>query len=652
VAEKIGVYVCECGPNIKEALDLADLVTHTGDLPMVTRVQQVNLICSPEGQSAVAADIRGYGLTRVVFAGCSPKEHQQTFSKIMAAAGLNPFLMQVANIREQCAWVVGDPRRATRKARDLVRGAVKRVVHHEPLEISEIDCCPDVLVIGAGLAGISAARSLAQENRKVYLVEKQPCIGGKVALFEDLFPDNVCAACVLEYELDAVIHNPDIELITLGEVTELTGYFGNFTAGVKKKARFVDETACIGCGACLAECPVELPNEYNEGLDSRRAVYMPYPGALPSLAVIDSAACLRFQGESCSACRDSCPFGAIDYGAVDESLEVHVGAVVVATGLDVFDPAKATREGGPTAENVITGLAFERMVNSAGPTGGDLVLKNGDPPRQVAIIHCVGSRTEQLHGYCSGICCQYALKHAHQIRRKLPGATITAIHTDMCLPGLAAQRFFNRVSREDRITFVQAAMPREMKITRKGSRRIIICRDVRGEIKEIPADLIILETAAVNARGTRELGEVLGIARDRDGFFETGQGILSPLATSRQGIYIAGCAQGPKDVPASAAQGQAAAGRILKELVPGKKLTLEPMLAWVNDETCSGCAICLGICPFKAISDVAEETAISINPALCRGCGICAAACPSGAIYARHFTAQGIKSEIEGLLKA
>ncbi|MCP3953727.1 MAG: CoB--CoM heterodisulfide reductase iron-sulfur subunit A family protein [Desulfobacterales bacterium] len=649
--EKIGVYVCECGPNIKAALDLEAVVRHAKRLQNVERVLQVGLLCSPEGISRLAHDIRANELTRVVFAGCSPKEHEHTFRKLLQNAGLNPFLLQVANIREQCAWVVHDKARATQKAKGIVTAAVERVAHHAPLDTREIECRTDVLVIGAGVAGISAAHCLAQENRKIYLVEKLPCIGGKVALYEGLTPDLACAACVIEPRLDSVLHNEQIKLMTLGEIVDVQGYYGNFLVRIKKSARLVDEVACIGCGACLDACPVEVRNAYNQGLDTRKAVYIPYPGALPNLAVIDNKACLRFKGETCSACREACPFGAIDYDAEDEIVEIQVGAVVVATGLDTFDPWSATRAEAKPAENMLTGTAFERMVNSSGPTGGKITLQDGSTPEKIVIVHCVGSRTERFNAYCSGVCCQNALKHAHQARQQLPQTMISAIYTDMCLPGLAAQRFFDQVSRNDRIRFIRSARPGEVKITREAGQFVIACQDARGNTEKIRADLVIMEAAIESAKDSRELADILEITRDRDGFFEAIDTVTSPVATLRKGIFIAGCAQGPKDIPASVAQGQAAASRILQELIPGKKLTLEPMIAEVDDDLCSGCLICKNACTFQAISSESSGMPVLINQALCRGCGVCAAACPSGAIAARHFTNDAIKSEIRGLLK-
>ncbi len=650
--EKIGVYVCECGPNIKAAIDLQAVVAHAQGLRHVQRVLPVSLICSAEGKSTVINDISEHGLTRVVFAGCSPKEHEHTFRKLMENAGLNAFMMQVANIREQCAWIVPDKDQATQKAKQIVTAAVERVVYHEPLKTREIECRPDVLVIGAGVSGVSAARCLAQENRRVYLVERLPCIGGKVALYEGLFPDMACASCVIESELDAVLHSENIEMLTLGEVADVQGYYGNFVVRIRKKARFVDEAACIGCGACLDVCPVGVRNEYNENLDTRKAVYIPYPGSLPNLAVIDSEACLRWQGGTCNACRDACPFGAIDYGAADETIEIRVGAVVIATGLDTFDPWTAIPGITKPTDNIVTGTAFERMVNSTGPTGGNIVLQDGTPPGKIAIVHCVGSRSERFNAYCSGICCQYALKHAHQARQQLPRASIAALYADICLPGLEAQRFFNHVSREDNIRFIHTARPGEVRISRNAGQLVITCQDVKGRPKNIAADLVILETALENAKGSQELADIFDIARDRDGFFEKSDAITSPVATLRKGIYIVGCAQGPKDIPASVAQGQAAAGRVLQELIPGKKLALEPMIAKVDDEICSGCLTCKSLCNFKAISCEEIGMPVSVNRALCRGCGVCAAACPSGAMTAMHFTKHAINAEIKGLLKS
>ncbi len=647
--ERIGVYVCECGPNIKEVVDVEAVAKFAQSLDNVVFAKSFGLLCSQEGQALIAKEIRENKLTRLVIAACSPKEHEITFQNVLKDAGLNPFLVQIANIREQCAWVTKDKAVATDKARSLIKAAVERVIYHEPLQVKEIECRPDVLVVGAGIAGISAALTLSQKNRNVYVVEKLPCIGGKAARYEDLYPSLECAACVLDPLLDQALHDENIKFLTLSEIHEVLGYYGNFTVKVKRKARFVDPETCLGCELCFEVCPVKVNNQFNERLNDRKAIYIPYPGALPNIAIIDRRQCLRLQGKDCSACQEACPFGCIDYEENDRIEELKVGAIVLATGFDLFDPAQAPQYGYGRIENIYTGLEFERLLNSNGPTGGEIVLKSGLRPQKVAIVHCVGSRTSRFNEHCSGICCLYSLKFAHQIRKKLPQAAISMLYSDLCLPGKTAQVFFNMVAQEGKIEFHRLKAPDTIQIDTDNQKALIQYTDVFGESATITADMVILATAIEGAIDAGDLAAMLDIPLEPDRFFAAENPLLASVSTLREGVFIAGCAQGPMDIQSAAEQGQAAAGKILSKLIPGEKLEIEAVTAQIDNDLCSACKVCVDLCVYRAISSDDSTKKVLINEILCRGCGVCAAVCPSGAITAKHFSNAQISAEIKGL---
>jgi heterodisulfide reductase subunit A len=648
---RAAVYICECGPNIKDTIDINEVATFVRGLDNVVLTKSFNLLCSEEGQNLIERDIKKFNLSNVVIAACTPKEHEITFRKVLTKAGLNPFLLQIANIREQCAWIVKDRVLATQKAKEMIAAAVRRVVMHEPLEVKEIQCESDVLVVGAGIAGISAALTLAQKNRNVYLVERQPCIGGKAARFEKVYPHMECASCVFDALMDEVLHHGHIEIITSSEIQEVLGFYGNFIIKLRKKAQFVDSKSCIGCGACFEVCPVKVKNEYNERLDKRKAIYIPYPGSLPHIAVIDKEHCIRFHGKECNACQDACPFGSIRYEETDQIKELKVGAIVLATGFDVFDPKRASQFGYGKMRNVYTSLEFERLLSSNGPTGGKILLENGKPPKRVAIIHCVGSRTKKHNEYCSGVCCMYSLKFSYLVKEQLPGSSIIEFYTDFCLPGRESQRFFNNLAGKEGVDFFQVKNIDSVELTQRQDNILITYKDVYNRRKKLLVDLAVLSVALEAARDAGELARIFGISQDKDGFFLEEHTNIAPVSTFTGGIFIAGCAHGPKDIQSAVAEGQAAAGKILSQLIPGEKLVLEPIIAEVNKDSCSGCKTCISLCPYKALTYDSMKKIVSVNEVLCRGCGVCVTVCPSAAIKARNFTDNQIVAEIQGLLQ-
>jgi heterodisulfide reductase subunit A len=672
---RVGVYICSCGTNISENLDIDELARFSSSLDTVAYVKVHNLLCSEEGKNFLAEDIIKEKPDRVVIAACTPKEHEKTFRNVLQKAGLNPYLFQMVNVREQVAWATSGKTAATEKAKSSIRAAVKRVALHEPLEKKEIDCNTDVLVLGAGPAGMEAALMLAKAGRKVYLVEKNSFIGGRVARYEEVFPKMECASCMLEPKMDEVLHDENIELLTCSEIQEVLGFLGNFVVKIKKNANFVDRNKCLGCGACYEQCPVQVKNEFDYNLSDRKAIYVPYAGALPNVPVIDKKCCRRFGGRSeiyeealeaglitreefeqfnspeCEICKEACLFDAINYEDKDEILERNVGGIIVATGFDLFDPLILPQYGYGKIPEVYTGLEFERILAQTGPTGGKLFMKNSKEPESVAIIHCVGSRDKNFKEYCSGVCCLYALKFAHLIRKHSPTIKVHDIYADWCVPGKDNQAFLDSIRDWDNIRFIHTSLPMDVAVKQRGDTIDLTCSDLTGKRNEISADMVVLCPAMVPSKGNERFSELLLITRDKDGFFTEGHTKLAPVSTNIEGIYIAGCSQGPKDIQNSVAQGSAAAGQVLSVLVPGRKLELDVMTAEIDENACAECMVCINLCPYKAIVLDREKKVAVVNTVLCKGCGTCVAACPSGSARSRHFTKEQIYAEIEEALK-
>ncbi|AGL01084.1 CoB--CoM heterodisulfide reductase iron-sulfur subunit A family protein [Desulfoscipio gibsoniae] len=658
---RIGVFVCWCGSNIGGVVNVPRVAAQAAHFPYVVYSVDYKYTCSEPGQNMIANAIKEYNLNRVVVASCSPRLHESTFRSTISRAGLNPYLLEMVNIREQCSWVhANEPDQATAKAIDLVRMAVAKAARLEPLFESSIPVTKKALVIGGGIAGIQTALDIADAGHKVLLVEREPTIGGKMVMLDKTFPTLDCSACISTPKMVAVAQHPNIELLTCAEVTEVSGYIGNFTVLVKQKARYVDHSKCTGCGTCWEKCPKKVSSEFNQNMGERKAIYIPFPQAVPNKPCIDADNCRLLNGQKCGVCARVCAAQAINYEDQDAYRQVEVGAIVVATGYDLFDWAKAYGEYGyGKLVDVITGLQFERLVNASGPTDGKIMRpSDGKEPQNVVFIKCVGSRDEAKgKAYCSRACCMYTAKHAHQVLEKIPGSRVFVFYMDVRAPGKAYEEFYQRTVNEG----ARYIRGRVSKISRKGGKLLVKGADtLLGAQVEIEADLVVLATAMVPAQCSREFARTVGFTTDQDGFFQEAHPKLRPVETTTAGIFLAGCCQGPKDIPDTVAQAGAAAVKVCT-LLAKKHIATNPMIARVNESLCQGCLLCRDVCPFKAIEMKAitgpaqgrttQKTVAQVNNGLCQGCGSCAASCRSGAIDLQGFSNEQIESAIQTLLE-
>lgn len=650
MTEKIGVYICHCGTNIARTVDCSSVAEFARSLPNVVVTRDYQYTCSDPGQEMIKNDVRELGLTRVVVASCSPLMHELTFRRAVADAGLNPYLFQMANIREQCSWITENRELATARAKAIVGAAVMRVEFNEPLTVQKVPMNPNVLIVGGGITGIEAALQIADSGKKVYLVEREPTIGGYMARFDKTFPTLDCAACILTPKMVSVGQHPNIELLSYSDVTEFSGYVGNFTAKIRRRPRYVDEEKCTGCGNCEQKCPLSVPSEFDCGLGKRKAIYRPFPQAVPSTPVIDREHCLYFTKGICRVCEKFCPKGAIDFEQKESFVDVQVGSAILATGFDLFDATRIKEYGYGKLPNVITSLEFERLTHASGPTGGKIILKNGKPPESVAIVHCVGSRDQNYNEYCSRVCCMYSLKIAHLVREKTD-AKVHEFYIDMRAFGKGYEEFYKRLLRED-VTFVRGRVAEITNVPQNPSEKgklIVMAEDtLLGFVRRVPVDMVILSVGLEPRKDAAQIAHTFRTSRSKDGFFLEKHPKLAPVSTASDGLFIAGSCQSPKDIPDSVAQGAAAAANVLS-LIDRKEVELEPTIAVINEESCSGCRICIGLCPYGAIDFDDKANRAVITTALCKGCGVCVAACPSAAIEQQNYTNRQLMAEVEAI---
>jgi heterodisulfide reductase subunit A2 len=652
--ERVGVYVCHCGHNIARTVAVEEVAAWAGIQEHVAIARDYKFMCSNLGQDLVADDIKTLGLTRVVVAACSPHMHEKTFRSTCQRAGLNPYLFEMANIRELGSWATDDREAATRKAMAQVRGAVERAVHQKPLEPLFVDINPNTLVVGGGIAGLTAALELANAGHHVYLVERDSSIGGHMAKLDKTFPTLDCAACILTPKMVDVDNHPNITLMTWSEVTTVHGYVGNFSVRVRRKARYINEELCTGCGTCVEKCPVSIvDNGFEVGLGYRKAVYRNFPQAVPKYPVIDPANCTYFLRGKCRACEVVCPTEAIDFSQQETTEQIEVGNIILATGYEQFNARRIPQYGYGRLANVFTSMEFERMVNAAGPTGGQVVLRDGvTTPRSIGIIHCVGSRDKKYNEYCSRACCMAALKFAHLVHERAPEASVYNFYIDIRASGKHYEEFYHRVLDEG-AHFVRGRVAEVTDAARgpdEEGQLIIQAEDTLiGKQRRIPVDMVILMAGMEARHDARQVASLFGLGCDFEGWFTERHAKLDPVVTMTEGILIAGACQGPKAIPESVAQGSAAAARVAS-LINQRSVKMEPVRASIDAAGCSGCRICNNLCPYHAIVFHEDRKVSEVITALCQGCGACVAACPSAAISGAHFTRDQLMAQIEGIL--
>jgi heterodisulfide reductase subunit A len=630
---------------------VAALREYAATLPHVVVARDYKYMCSDPGQELIKTDIAENGLNRVVVAACSPHLHEHTFRSACEEAGLNPYLCHMVNIREHDSWVHTGPA-ATEKAKDLLRAAVQRVVWNEPLERRQIPIRQSVLVVGGGIAGIHAALTLANAGKKVYLVEREPSIGGHMAMFDKTFPTLDCAACILTPKMTAVKSNPNITLWTYSEVISVEGYVGDFRVQVRRKPRYVIEDLCVGCLECVEACVYKQPkfaDEFNLGLSKRKPIYLPFPQAVPQVVLIDPETCIEFKSGKCKkTCVEACgERNAIDFNQKETIETIEVGAIILATGYQTFDASRISYYGYGTYPNVYTALEVERLINASGPTGGELVLRDGRKPRTVGIIHCVGSRDEHTNRWCSRVCCMYSLKLAHLVKERT-GAEVYNFYIDMRTPGKGFEEFYNRVA-EEGVHFIRGKVADVYPANGDGQLTLKVEDTLLGQVRKIPVDMVILAVGLEPRADATEVRRMFNISCSSEGWFLERHPKLAPVNTFTDGIFLAGCCQGPKDIPDTVAQAGAAAAEAFQLLDLGA-IEMEPNTAYVLEEVCSGCKTCVGLCPYNAISFLADKHVAHINEALCKGCGTCVAACPSGSIRQHLFEDEQIFEEVHGIM--
>ena len=660
--QRVGVFVCWCGSNIAGTVDVAQVAAAVRDVPGVAFAVDYQYMCSEGGQGLMQKAIAEHNLNKVVVCSCSPRMHEATFRNAAKAAGLNPFVVEIANIREHCSWIHKDKTVGTAKAIVLAKAAVAKALLNQPLVSGQSEVVKRALVIGGGIAGIQTALDIAEAGYKVDIVEKTPTIGGKMSKLDKTFPTLDCSACILTPKMvDAATHE-NIKLYTYSEIEKVQGFVGNFTVDIRQKARGVAKDRCSGCGICTEKCPSrKTKNEFEEGLVNRSAIYIPFAQAIPKVPVIDREACIKFQTGKCGICAKVCPAGAIEYEQEDEIIQNKYGAIVVATG---FEPLSLEKFGELQYVNhpdIITSLEFERLTNAAGPTSGKLVrLSDHQKPKTIVFVQCVGSRdnTERGKTYCSKICCMYTAKHAMLVKDKYPDINVYVFYIDVRTPGKNFEEFYRRAVEEYNVNYIKGMVG---KIFEDDKQLVVHASNVNtGELMNIRADMVVLATAIRPDSTAKKIATMLSASTDTNNFFTEAHPKLRPVESPTAGIFLSGVCQGPKDIPETVSQAGAAAAKVIG-LLSKDHLVNNACVVECKTSICSGCLACEKVCPYGALSSETiivnihgkrcERLVAKVNEALCQGCGACTVACPSGAMDLRGFSNKQIMAEVDAICR-
>ena len=661
--QKIGVFVCHCGSNIAATVDVKKVVEMALLEQGVVHAEDYPYMCSEAGQSRIAAAIAEKGLTGIVVCSCSPRMHEATFRKAAERAGLNPYMVEIANIREHCSWIHKDIAEATEKATILMRAAVAKVHLNAPLQAGESMVTKRALVIGGGIAGIQTAIDIADAGYKVDIVEKTPSIGGRMSQLDKTFPTLDCSACILTPKMVEAAAHENITIHTYSEVERVSGFVGSFTVDIRKKARYVDMDKCTGCGVCQEKCPSKKSlNEFNRGLNTRSAIYTPFAQAIPNVPVIDATACIKLKTGKCGICEKFCQVGAIDYTQKDEIITEQYGAIVVATGFDTIKLDQYGEYAYNQSQDVITSLELERIMNAAGPTKGHLErLSDGKAPKEIVFIQCVGSRCSDDRGkpYCSKICCMYTAKHAMLIRDKYPDTNVTVFYIDVRTPGKNFDEFYRRAVEDYGVNYIKGQVG---KVLPQADGSLLVQGVDLLDQKQIlkKADMVVLATAIEPNPDVRKIATMLTASIDTNNFLTEAHPKLRPVESPTAGVFLSGVCQGPKDIPETVAQAGAAAVKVIG-LLAKDKLKTNPCTAQSDELLCNGCSTCANVCPYGAITyetklindhGIREDRRVAVvNSALCQGCGACTVACPSGAMDLKGFSNRQILAEVDAICR-